>query len=63
MFNICYPASDPVNPSDIRFSNFAPLELAFDHTDVREFQEFSSGSYLATSGIQRELLEEGISSR
>ncbi|KJA18479.1 hypothetical protein HYPSUDRAFT_144955, partial [Hypholoma sublateritium FD-334 SS-4] len=39
MFNICYPASDPLNSSDLRASNFTPIQLACDHTDIREFRE------------------------
>ena len=57
MFNICFDASDPINPPDLQPQEFTPIEPALSSHDIREFREFSSGSYLATSGIHREKLQ------
>lgn len=56
MFNIFYDASDPINPPDLQAGAFTPIEPALSSHDIREFREFSSGSYVATAGIHREKL-------
>lgn len=53
MFNICYDASHPVNPLDLQLNKFRPVQPAFSSHDIREFKEFSAGSFLATPGIYR----------
>jgi hypothetical protein len=50
LFNICRTRDDPINPEELP-DNFAPIYPPLNPTDVREFREFSSGSYLASSSI------------
>ncbi|KAF8802246.1 hypothetical protein BYT27DRAFT_6773812 [Phlegmacium glaucopus] len=50
LFNICRARDDPINPGDLP-DNFAPIHPPLNMTDVREFREFSAGSYLASSSI------------
>ena len=50
LFNICRTRDDPINPEELP-DNFAPIHPPLNPTDVREFREFSSGSYLASSSI------------
>ena len=50
LFNICRTRDDPINPEELP-DNFAPIYPPLNPTDVCEFREFSSGSYLASSSI------------
>ena len=50
LFNICRARDDPINPQTLP-DDFVPVDPPLDPTDVREFREFSSGSYLASSSI------------
>ncbi|KAF8802237.1 hypothetical protein BYT27DRAFT_7197332 [Phlegmacium glaucopus] len=51
LFNICRARDDPINPDDLP-DNFAPIHPPLvNMTDVRNFREFSAGSYLASSSI------------
>jgi hypothetical protein len=50
LFNICRTRDDPINPEELP-DNFSPIYPPLNPTDVREFREFSSGSYLASSSI------------
>ena len=50
LFNICRTRDDPINPEELP-DKFAPIYPPLNPTDVREFREFSPGSYLASSSI------------
>ena len=57
LFNICRTRDDPVNPEELP-DNFAPIYPPLNLTDVQEFREFSSGSYLASSSIVKSQTSE-----
>ena len=59
LFNICRTRDDPINPEELP-DNFFPLYPPLNPTDVREFREFSSGSYLASSSIVESRTDEQI---
>jgi len=52
LFNICLPSNDPINP-EILPDGFVPISPPLLRTDVREFREFTAGSYLASSSVSK----------
>jgi len=52
LFNICVPASDPINP-DVLPEGFTPIYPPLGPTDVRIFEQFGEGSYLVSSSISK----------
>ena len=50
LFNICVPASDPINP-DVLPEGFTPIHPPLHPSDVRQFWQFGEDSYLASSSI------------
>jgi len=52
LFNICVPASDPINP-DVLPEGFTPIYPPLNPVDMRGFPQFGKDSYLASSSISK----------
>jgi len=59
LFNICVPHDDPANPS-ILPQGFSPLQPALTDVDVVEFSQYSPGSYLASTSIEKKESDSNV---
>jgi len=52
LFNICVPRDHPINPR-ILPEDFSPLQPTLTDVDIAEFPRFKSGSYLASTSVEK----------